>query len=270
MNILPPVGSKCQEASPLSTKTYIPCLKPAICVVIQSDQRNKSVPIGLTMCLGCGDHNVKNRGARYAKDGEVYELAKQELPSPEAMEEMFSKIAAIDTPLIRLRKMADVLKEYQARTLAAADALSKAQAAQSKIELEDMPELMTELGMKEFTLDDGFKIKIESDLKCGITADNKEAAHNWLKDRNFGGLIKVKLEQEYDKGEIEAAEANAVKILELTGKVAVVNETIHAGTLKAFLKEQREKGANLPADLFGIHPFNKAKITPPKEKKKKG
>lgn len=132
------------------------------------------------------------------------------------------------------------------------------------LETEDIPELMRELDMKSFQLGDGTKIDVVEDLMCGISADNRDAAHRWLRDNRFGGIIKTLITQQYGPGEIETAIRNAEAISDLTGRAAAVAETIHAGTLKAFLKEQRAKGTKIPEILFGLFPFSKAKVIPPK------
>lgn len=45
----------CQEASPLSQQTYIPCSAPAVAIVDNGD------PGWYFMCSQCSDHNVTNR-----------------------------------------------------------------------------------------------------------------------------------------------------------------------------------------------------------------
>ena len=40
-----------------------------------------------------------------------------------------------------------------------------------------------------------------------------------------------------------------------------LDQGVHAQTLKAFLKEQLSKGANIPLELFGARPVWTAKIT---------
>lgn len=52
------VGATCEEASILSTTTYIPCGKPARYMISNGD------PKLYFMCDACADHNVRNRGAR--------------------------------------------------------------------------------------------------------------------------------------------------------------------------------------------------------------
>lgn len=61
-----PANSLCQEASPRSRDTYIPCNAPAIFVVQGAD------PCSYTMCAMCADHNVRNRSAHYVRAGEAH------------------------------------------------------------------------------------------------------------------------------------------------------------------------------------------------------
>lgn len=169
--------------------------------------------------------------------------------------------------LERITAMAEVMREYGRRVDKAKDELAQAQADYNRIELDDLPDLMRELKLKRIELEDGFEVAVEEDVKCGITEARRDDAHDWLRANSFGGLIKTQVTQDFERGENELAQKVANEISDLTGRPALVKESVHAGTLKSFVKEQRAKGANLPLDLFGIHPFNRAKLTPPKKKK---
>ena len=48
--------------------------------------------------------------------------------------------------------------------------------------------------------------------------------------------------------------------------VPEVKEAVHPATLKSFVKERMAAGASPPADMFGIFPYDKAKVKPPKAK----
>jgi hypothetical protein len=53
---------RCEEASPLSHETYVPCNAPAARMV--AFMRGGEVLEGpFRMCAPCADHNVRNRGA---------------------------------------------------------------------------------------------------------------------------------------------------------------------------------------------------------------
>lgn len=61
-NARPPKGAFCEEASPLSRETYIPCGQPADAIV----KCEREGPYN--MCAACADHNVRRRGAHYLKE----------------------------------------------------------------------------------------------------------------------------------------------------------------------------------------------------------
>lgn len=65
-----PEGSECQEASVFSIHSYVPCGCPAVAIVYHTRDAR-----GYLMCLGCADHNIRNRGAKLvtAKDRELFE-----------------------------------------------------------------------------------------------------------------------------------------------------------------------------------------------------
>ena len=52
-----PKDARCQEASIFSRESYIPCGAPAVAVIRHKRERD------YYMCLGCADHNLRNRGA---------------------------------------------------------------------------------------------------------------------------------------------------------------------------------------------------------------
>ena len=55
------ISKTCEEASPLSRAFFIPCGRPASRRV-HHDRDNKTY----SMCAGCADHNIRNRGAKDA------------------------------------------------------------------------------------------------------------------------------------------------------------------------------------------------------------
>lgn len=63
MRKAPPKGATCEEASPLSHMTYIPCGRPAVAVV-QFDTGEGPY----NMCAPCADHNVPRRRAHYVEE----------------------------------------------------------------------------------------------------------------------------------------------------------------------------------------------------------
>jgi hypothetical protein len=156
--------------------------------------------------------------------------------------------------LNRLVTMAQALVSARA-ALEKADAAAKAaKALVTRLEQEDIPELMRELGVASFALADGSKLSLTEDIQCGITEARRAEAHAWLTANGFGGLIKTKVVVQFGREERDAALACAASV------GGVLEESVHPQTLKSFLKERRAAGDSPPEELFGIHPFSRVKV----------
>lgn len=129
----------------------------------------------------------------------------------------------------------------------------------TRIETEDLPELMREIGMKSVTLEDGSSVEVVDEVSCAITEERRARAHAWLVENGFGGLIKTEVVVTFGSGEHDNAQALAEELRGEDLDPALV-ERVHPATLKSFVKEQMEKGVTIPFDLFGIHPYSKAKL----------
>jgi hypothetical protein len=168
--------------------------------------------------------------------------------------------------LVRITDLATLLQKSISAVAALTAELAAEKETQRRLEEEDLPELMRELTLTEIKLENGSSVKVVDDLTCGISEERRYAAHRWLSENGFGGLIKTEVVVAFDRDEHDAAMAAADTITEATGRTAAVNEKVHPQTLKAFLKEQLALGASVPFDLFGVRPYAKAKLTQPKAK----
>lgn len=174
-----------------------------------------------------------------------------------------------DDALARVSRMAQVMLEAQRTIAEQEEQLRAAKAHYQKIEQEDLPELMTELGLTEIRLEDGSAVKVTPDIQCGISADRRDAAHSWLVAHGFGGLIKTAVVVHFNRDEHELALQAAEGLRKHLGRDADVEESVHPSTLKAFIKEQMAAGKPVPQETFAVHPFNRAKITPPTKRNNK-
>lgn len=161
-----------------------------------------------------------------------------------------------------LRELALLCQQMRDEEKAQDDAEAKAKAHAAnvrRIAEEDIPGLMSELGLKEITLDTGEKIVVALEVYAGIAAANKEAAFTWLEQHGFGSLIKTEVGVAFGREQLNAAIALANELTE-RGLEPGMTRGVHASTLKSWLKEQIEAEANIPLDLFGARPVNTAKI----------
>lgn len=98
------------------------------------------------------------------------------------------------------------------------------------IRLEELPDAMHEAGMVaatgkgSFTLQDGRKVFLQSDMHVALSAGDRPSFYTWLTEHGHGDLLV---------------------------------EHVHPSTLKAFCKEQVAEDNELPATIT-THPFLKA------------
>ena len=164
---------------------------------------------------------------------------------------------------ITLNEMTDLANALVAAEAAAADLENQLKLAKERARVlreETVPSAMQELGLKDLTLATGQKLAIKQDVYASIPAECKAAAMKWLNDNGFSGLIKVGVQTDFGKGDAERAYTLFAELRD-RGLPVQYGESVHPQTLKAFLREQIAKGANVPLDLFGAHPIWTTKIT---------
>ena len=159
----------------------------------------------------------------------------------------------------RITEMAQLLRRQNDDVARLTAELEAAKKSYTRTEQEDMPQLMIEMGLTIVGLDDGSIIELKEEVSCGISAARKPAAFAWLDTRGFGGLIKTDVTVGFNRDQREAALDLATKMREDYEAVELA-ESVHAGTLKKFVKEQMAAGTDIPMDLFGIHPYTIATL----------
>ena len=166
--------------------------------------------------------------------------------------------------LQRAVQLAELLLQMRNKVQDMEKQLEVAKADLRRVEQEDLPELMQELGLETFKLKTGETIEVKPEIDCGISEERRRAAHDWLTANGFGGLIKTEVVVTFGRGEHDAAEDFAEEVTK-QGKQPNLVERVHPSTLKSFVKEQMAAGNPVPFDLFGVHPYNKVKITAAKK-----
>lgn len=196
--------------------------------------------------------------------------------------------------LERLRELADDATILEADIAEKQLELQKKVEEHKKLTQRTIPDIMGELQIKSFTLTDGSELKVEDQIQCSIPAHKKADAFAWLQKYGFDGIIKTSVSVSFGKGDIEKAR-QLQKDLAAKQIDAEVDQSIHASTLKSFIKErlaaageeqgqtehseqegdgfddageQELKVPNLPLDVFSVFEFKMAKIVLPKKKKK--
>lgn len=185
------------------------------------------------------------------------------------MKKVAAEAPVREIPKATLDEIVALARQQVAAEAVVADittALSDANAILTRISMEDLPYAMKEAGMKEFTMDSGEKIEIKHDFAVGILKANEDRAFQWLETKGHGGLIGTDVIVSFGKGETAKAE-QLLEVLQKRKFEVALKRAIHFQTLKAWVNEMDREKKKFPADLFGAHPIDKAKITAPKVKK---
>jgi hypothetical protein len=124
----------------------------------------------------------------------------------------------------------------------------------------DIPELMDEMGVQEFTLTSGRKVSIRKQYYASIPKDKRDAAFAWLTEHGHEELIKVEVEVQFGRGEFETAVDFARRLAE-AGYNALPHKDVNAQTLKAWVKRMIESDeGEFPMELFNPYIQRKAII----------
>ena len=128
-----------------------------------------------------------------------------------------------------------------------------------KLTEQSIPEALAQTGMKGFVMDDGSKIELKAFYSASISAARKAEAYQWLRDHGMDDIIKNTVSVRFGRGEDELC-SRLLGLLGDQGYPAEQAEKIEPMTLKAWVKEQIERGNEFPTELFGAYIGQKAII----------
>lgn len=282
------VGSKCQEASPLSHNFYIACGKPAVFVVKNTDPRP------YCMCVGCADHNVRNRNAEYVMDtpaGRKMKIAEDQKPSPTGRAPFQPNMQTITPKTKEVAKIREALTKedpapsatllplkgldlIHARGKPVEDALIGLNDAVIDVLREakkhgDRAAHLVQIYAKMRTAQDILSVQLKTfSDNLGLLADRlipdafEREALQTLTTRDGD---RATITQKLYASVLAAKREEAYKWLRANGHEALVQETINSSSLTVFAKAELAEGRELPDDIFSI--FTKPALSFTKAKK---
>ena len=163
-----------------------------------------------------------------------------------------------DDRLKAVGSFCEQLETVRKKIITQEEEIKKLKEQEFKLENESIPTLLDEIGMKAVTLSSGSKVEIKENYKAH--EENKVEAHGWLRKNGFDDIIKNNIICSFGRGQEEVA-TNLLNKLTEAGENPIQKSDIHWQTLRAFVKEQIEKGSDIPQDKFGVYVTNTVKIT---------
>ena len=164
-----------------------------------------------------------------------------------------------DGQLDGVARLANEVAELEHTLAEQEQAMKETKAALHKITDEQLPEALEEMGLQKFTLTDGSEISVKPIYSASIPRDRREEAFQWLRDHEFGDLVKNNVTVTFGRGE----DADAKEFMNLCGSQGYVPdqlEKVEPMTLKAWLRERVEAGDAVPLYLFGAFISQRATI----------
>jgi hypothetical protein len=175
--------------------------------------------------------------------------------------EQLSKEITIDTSVSQdIAELCNKLLDVQKEVTTLEDKLKKKKEEELKLSEQDIPNLMQKAGVAALKLTDGSSVEIKPYYGARIPASRTDEAFDWLRENNYGDLIKNNVTLTFGRNEDNVAKT-LVDELRQKGHNVKQAEKVEPMTLKAFVREQIEKGKNVPADLFGVYVATRTKIT---------
>jgi len=121
-----------------------------------------------------------------------------------------------------------------------------------------LPELMDELGIDQFNLANGIKVKVSPFYSGKIT---DQAAYKWLEENGEADIIKGEVNVPFPKGFDKQKLRLFVKVAEELGLAANIGEQVHPSTLRAWIKDMIQSGQQFPRELFNVYVGKRAKLS---------
>ena len=168
---------------------------------------------------------------------------------PDIKAEDLGNISSLGRQLAELEEKIQLEEEH----------LKTLKAEHRKVSEDLLPNKLRELGVSEFKLADGTRMSIQQYYSARITPENREVCFHWLENNGLGDIIKNTVSANFGRGEDEAA-SELMTQLEGDGHSLVQKKWVEPMTLKAVVKEQVEKGNDLPLESFNVYKGQKIKV----------
>jgi hypothetical protein len=123
-----------------------------------------------------------------------------------------------------------------------------------------IPEIMEKQNLKTVKLKDGSELSIGKKFFASTKADKKLEVIQWLRNNGLGDIVDNNVTVTFGQGEDNKAMAYAILARE-SGYEPSQKESVHHSRLSAVMREWKENGKEIPADLFNVLDGNRTSIT---------
>ena len=158
-----------------------------------------------------------------------------------------------------LSEAIEKLKSVGAQVLATESKLKELKEQEKYINNFTIPEIMNKMNLSTVKLRDGSELSVKKVYSATIKADKKAEAIQWLRNNGLGDIVKNEITVNFGQGEENKAMAYAT-LARGQGYEPTQKEAVHAMTLKVTMEDWKNKGKEVPEDLFWTFEGNQTKI----------
>jgi len=137
--------------------------------------------------------------------------------------------------------------------------LKKLKEEEKQINNFTIPEIMNKMNLSTVKLRDGSELSVKKVYSATIKADKKAEAIRWLRDNGLGDIVKNEITVNFGQGEENKA-AEYANLAKESGYEPSQKEAVHAMTLKVTMEDWKNKGNDVPEDLFWTFDGNQTKV----------
>jgi len=159
-------------------------------------------------------------------------------------------------------KLSEVIEQYKsvgAQISAVEIKLKELKEQEKYISNFSIPEIMNKMNLSTVKLKDGSELSVKKVYSATMKADKKPQAIQWLRDNGLGDIVKNEITVNFGQGEENKAMAYA-NLARGQGYEPAQKEAVHAMTLKVTMEDWKNKGNEVPEDLFWTFDGNQTKI----------
>ena len=118
-----------------------------------------------------------------------------------------------------------------------------------------IPKLMADMNFESLRLKDGSELTVKKIYSATLKADKKAEGIHWLRDNGLGDIVKNNITVSFGQGEDNKA-VDYAGLARSNGYEPIQEEKVHPSTLKVVMKEWKDKGHEVPAELFNTFDGN--------------
>jgi|TARA_Y100000385_G_scaffold575_1_gene606 hypothetical protein len=159
----------------------------------------------------------------------------------------------------QLSEQIEKLNSINAQISSAEASLKELKEQEKQLNNFTIPELMEKMNLSTLKLKDGSELSVKKIYSATMKADKKADCIQWLRNNGLGDIVKNEITVNFGQGEENKA-AEYATLAKGQGYEPSQKEAVHAMTLKVTMEDWKNKGNEVPEDLFWTFDGNQTKI----------